>query len=65
MDLYIADQNFQIVGIIDAPSSLIWAERYFEIGDFEIYVPATDDYADIQVFDWISGADYEEGEPID
>lgn len=25
----------------------------------------TDDYADIQVFDWISGADYEEGEPID
>ena len=47
MDLYIADQNFQIVGIIDAPSSLIWAERYFEIGDFEIYVPATDDYADM------------------
>lgn len=25
----------------------------------------TDDYADIQLLDWISDADYEEGEPID
>ena len=50
MDLYIANQNFQIVGIIDAASSLIWSERYFEIGDFEIYVPATDDYVDLLCF---------------
>lgn len=47
MDLYIADQNFQTLGIIDAASSAIWSERYFEVGDFEIYVPATDYYVDL------------------
>lgn len=47
MDLYITDQNFQTLGIIDAASSVIWSERYFETSDFEIYVPATDYYVDL------------------
>ncbi len=31
--------------------------------DYQV-VNATEDYADIQLLDWVNGADYEEGEVI-
>lgn len=41
MDLYILDSNFQTIGVVDNYESLIWAKRYFEFGDCEIYLPAS------------------------
>lgn len=40
-DIYIFDSDLQLVGIVDAFKSLIWAKRYKENGDCELYVPAT------------------------
>lgn len=42
-DVYILNRNLELVGIIDAYKSLIWASRYYEIGDCELYVPATNE----------------------
>lgn len=43
MDLWIYDENFVAQGIVDAASSIIWANRYRQCGDFEIKVAATVD----------------------
>ena len=40
MNIYIRDVNLRFVGIIDSYSSIIWANRYFDTGDFELCVPA-------------------------
>lgn len=40
MDLYILDKEFSPIGIIDTASSIIWADRYYDVGDFEIYIQA-------------------------
>lgn len=40
-DVYIYNSDLQLVGIVDAFKSLIWAKRYKEPGDCELYVPAT------------------------
>ena len=40
MDLYILDREFNQIGLIDTASSVIWNERYFDTGDFEIYIRA-------------------------
>lgn len=39
MDVYVLNQQFQTVSIIDAYESLIWTDRYSGYGDFEIYAP--------------------------
>lgn len=41
MDVYVYDDNLDLVGIVDEYKSLIWANRYFDLGDGELYVPAT------------------------
>lgn len=41
MDIFVLDQNFQLIDICDTYESVIWTPRYFDIGDFEIYLPAT------------------------
>lgn len=40
VDLYILDKDLNTIGIIDDYSSLIWATRYNDIGDCEVYVQA-------------------------
>ena len=40
-DVYVLNQNLQLIGIIDAYKSLIWANRYWTVGDCELYVVAT------------------------
>lgn len=37
MDIYVLNENFQIVSVIDNYESLIWTDRYNKCGDFEIY----------------------------
>ena len=36
MTLYIANNNLEVIGTIDVFKSLIWANRYSKIGDFEL-----------------------------
>mgnify|MGYP002731915666 FL=1 len=43
MELYILNQTFQRVAVIDQYSSLIWTRRYWDVGDFELYIPADPD----------------------
>ena len=43
MVLYILNQTFQRVAVIDQYSSIIWTRRYWDVGDFELYVPADPD----------------------
>ena len=39
MDIFVLNQNFETIDIIDNYESLIWTDRYFEYGDFELYLP--------------------------
>lgn len=41
MDFYILDKEFNNVGVIDSYKEFIWANRYIEIGDCQLQVPAT------------------------
>lgn len=38
MDIIVLDKNFVKVHVIDDFESLIWTERYYECGDFELYL---------------------------
>lgn len=41
IDIYVLNKNLETVGIIDRYRSLIWADRYRELGDCEIYAEAS------------------------
>lgn len=43
MILYIMNTSLEIVKVIDNASSVIWTRRYYEAGDFEIYIKADAD----------------------
>lgn len=40
--IYVLNQNLELQGIIDEYESVIWRPAYYEVGDFEIYMGATD-----------------------
>lgn len=35
----VLDETFRLIAVIDDYKSVIWAERYYENGDFEVYCP--------------------------
>ena len=41
MDIYVLNSEFEEIGVIDVFQSLIWTTRYYDVGDFELYLPAT------------------------
>lgn len=45
MEIVIADKSFIRLGVIDN-ASVIWTSRYYKCGDFELYMPATEDNLD-------------------
>lgn len=47
MNIYVLDESFEIVGIIDEYISCIWTTRYFTYGDFELYVSADEELLDL------------------
>lgn len=47
MNIYVLDESFEIVGIIDEYISCIWTTRYFTHGDFELYVSADEELLDL------------------
>ena len=43
MELVVLDESFRSVAVIDSYKSLIWADRYNEYGDFELYLRMDND----------------------
>lgn len=41
-DIYVLDRSFNLLGVIDEYVSIIWRPAYYDIGDFEIYLGASD-----------------------
>lgn len=41
-NIYVLNQNFELQGVIDEYVSIIWRPAYYDVGDFEIYLGATD-----------------------
>lgn len=46
-NIHVLNQNFELQGIIDEYVSIIWRPAYYDIGDFEIYLGATDKAIDL------------------
>lgn len=46
-NIYVLDQNFELQGVIDQYASVIWRPSYYEIGDFELYLPANSKAIDL------------------
>lgn len=46
MDIYVMNKNFEKITVIE-DASVIWTSRYYDVGDFEIYVGATEEYINI------------------
>lgn len=42
MEFYILDSELDIIDVVDTFKSVIWTRRYWDEGDFELYVPATE-----------------------
>lgn len=47
MELWILSEDFERLGIVDTATSIIWAGRFRQCGDFEIYVSYSDYYRDL------------------
>ena len=41
MDIYVLNENLEIVDPVDGCESIIWTSRFFEHGDFELYLPCS------------------------
>lgn len=41
-EIYVFNQNLELQGVIDEYVSIIWRPAYYDIGDFEIYLDASD-----------------------
>lgn len=46
MDIYVMSKDFNSIAVIE-DASVIWVTRYYDVGDFEIYVGATEKYIEI------------------
>ena len=47
MDFYVYNTDLNVVGIIDNYTSAIWALRYNDTGDFEIYIKSSPEILDV------------------
>lgn len=47
MEVLVLDKNFVAIAVVDRFESLIWTDRYQEIGDFELYLPMSLEYVEI------------------
>lgn len=61
MELLVKDTDLDSVGILDIFESLIWTDRFFSYGDFEIYTPVTNDLINLlreEYFLSLKGSDH-------
>lgn len=47
MELYVMNQSYKTIAVIDTFTSVIWTKRYFTCGDFELYLPVTNELLNI------------------
>ena len=47
MNVYVMDSSLRRIGVIDTYRSIIWVQRYYRAGDFELYLDATQDTIDL------------------
>ncbi len=60
MEVYILDGNLKKIGLIQGFKSFIWAERYRDVGDCELYIPASVEALDlVRVGNYIFRSDIE------
>lgn len=60
MDVYVLDKYYNTICVIDAYVSMIWTERFRELGDFELYVPwSMQSWSALQTENYISIRDSE------
>lgn len=53
--MYVLDTNYEIKGIIDTFSDLLWVERYCGYGEFEVTMPMNEDvYKNCSLNDYVS-----------
>lgn len=51
-NIYVLNQNFELQGVIDEYVSIIWRPSYSEVGDFEIYLGATNKAINLLKENW-------------
>ena len=59
MEVYILDKNLKAIGIVDSFKSLIWANRYNEVGDCELYLPVGENISLLQIGNYLVRQDDE------
>lgn len=47
MYVYVMDKTLKRIGLIDNYVSVIWTSRYYQAGDFELYLPVTDEFIEL------------------
>lgn len=47
MELYVMNQSYKTIAVIDTFTSVIWTKRYFTCGDFELYLPVTNELLNV------------------
>lgn len=47
MQVYVLDNNYSIIGVIDEAESVLWNKKYNDVGDSEIYIPCNATYLDL------------------
>lgn len=50
MDIYVLSQKFETLDVLDVYKSLIWSDRYFRCGDFELTVTPTKENVELLQF---------------
>ena len=58
LSLYVYNNNFQLIGVVEKYISLIWSNRYSEPGDFELTVVYTDELRNLLQQDLYVTTDY-------
>ena len=43
MDIHVLDREFNLLGVVDGYTSVIWRPAYYNVGDFELYLDASTD----------------------
>lgn len=80
MDLWIYTEDFEALGVVDTATSIIWANRFRQCGDFEIYISTSEKWLELLKEDRLvvrpdddmvgiiehikTGTDYEDGDFI-
>ena len=55
MDLIIKNRNVQPIAVVDVYNSAIWAERYADVGEFQLIMPINSSYLDyLQIDNYVT-----------